>query len=153
MFKFIRAHQMKSVYDVSGRDPHDSGLWHRTCDALTKKRNQSCRRKCSTSGATTCSVRTHVVILKRVNSLQRVCRQCTIPLKTNSNYFGGFWNEEADSNSNFVVAKIIYFERFEFLGVFKVQSHTMWPSMCLCCGLFAPTQFQLECCGVFDDSR
>ena len=25
--------------------------------------------------------------------------------------------------------------------------------MCVCCGLFAPTQFQFECCGVLDDSR
>ena len=23
----------------------------------------------------------------------------------------------------------------------------------MCCGLFAPTQFHFECCGVFDDSR
>ena len=36
--------------------------------------------------------------------------------------------------------------------VFKVQSHTMWVYMCLCCGLFAPTQFHFECCGVLDDS-
>ena len=28
-----------------------------------------------------------------------------IPLKTNSNDFGGFWNELAESNSNFVVAE------------------------------------------------
>ena len=78
--------------------------------------------------------------------------QRTIPLKTNSNDFGCFWNQLADSNSNFVVAEIIFFERFEFFGVFKVQSHTMWLSMCMCCGLFAPTQFQFECCGVRDDS-
>ena len=70
--------------------------------------------------------------------------------KINSNDFGCFWNYLADSNSNFVAA--IFLEGFEFL-VFKVQSHTMWPYMSLCCGLFAPTQFQLECCGVFDDSR
>ena len=25
-------------------------------------------------------------------------------------------------------------------------THTMWLSMCMCCGLFAPTQFQFECC-------
>ena len=36
-------------------------------------------------------------------------------------------------------------------GVFKVQSHTMWLSMCMCCGLFVPTQFHFECCGVRDD--
>ena len=27
-----------------------------------------------------------------------------------------------------------FFEGFDFFGVFKVQSHTMWPYMCLCCG-------------------
>ena len=39
------------------------------------------------------------------------------------------------------------FERFEFLCV-----HATTLSMCLCCGLFAPTQFHFECCGVRDDS-
>ena len=39
-----------------------------------------------------------------------------------------------------------------FFGVSKVQSLTMWPYMCLCCGLFVPTQFQFECCCVRDDS-
>ena len=29
-----------------------------------------------------------------------------------------------------------YFWRIRILGVFKVQSHAMWPYMCLCCGLF-----------------
>ena len=33
----------------------------------------------------------------------------------NSNDFGWFWNKLADWNSNFVVAKIIFFEGFEFL--------------------------------------
>ena len=33
----------------------------------------------------------------------------------NSNDFGVFWNFLADSNSNFVVAKIIFFEGFQFL--------------------------------------
>ena len=28
----------------------------------------------------------------------------------------------------------------------------MWPYMCMCCGLFVPTQFHFECCGVLDDS-
>ena len=46
----------------------------------------------------------------------------------------------------------IFFERFEFFGVFKVQPQAMWPYMCMCCGLFAPTQFHFECCGVRDDS-
>ena len=39
----------------------------------------------------------------------------TIRPEINSNDFGVFWNKLADSNSNFVVAKIIFFERFEFL--------------------------------------
>ena len=34
--------------------------------------------------------------------------------------------------------------------MFEVQSHTMWPYMCMCCGLFVPTQFHFECCGVRD---
>ena len=46
-----------------------------------------------------------------------------------------------------------FFERFEFFGVFKVRSHTMWPYMCMCCGLFVTTQFHFECCGVRDDSQ
>ena len=61
-----------------------------------------------------------------------------------------FWNLLADSNSN-LFSRIFFFERFDFFGVFKVQSHTMWPYMCLCCGLFVPTQFHFECCGVRDD--
>ena len=75
----------------------------------------------------------------------------TMRPKINSNDFGGFGNELADSNSNF--AAEIVFWRIRIFGVFKVQSHTMWPSMCMCCGLFAPTQFHFECCGVFDDAR
>ena len=60
----------------------------------------------------------------------------TIPLKTNSNDFGCFWNQLADSNSNFVVAKILYFfERFEFLVCSKfnhthhvaVHVPVLWP--------------------------
>ena len=31
-------------------------------------------------------------------------------------------------------------------------THTMWPCMCLCCGLFVPTQFHFECCGIRNDS-
>ena len=76
----------------------------------------------------------------------------TIRPETNSNDFGGFVNKVADSNSIFVAAEM-FFERFRIFGVFKVQSHTMWPYMCLCCGLFVPTQFHFECCGVFDESR
>ena len=37
-------------------------------------------------------------------------------------------------------------------GVFKVQSHTTCPYMCLSCGLLTPTQFHFECCGFRDDS-
>ena len=38
-----------------------------------------------------------------------------------------------------------FFWAIRIFGVFKVQSHTMWPYMCLCCGLFVPTQFHFEC--------
>ena len=76
----------------------------------------------------------------------------TIRAKINSNDFGGFWNLLADSNSIFVAAEN-FFERFRNFGVFKVQSDTMWPYMyCMCCGLFVPTQFHFECCGVRDVS-
>ena len=57
----------------------------------------------------------------------------TIPLKTNSNNFGVFWKWWAYSNSNFVVAKMI-FERFEFWCVQSsithnvvVNVHVLWP--------------------------
>ena len=62
----------------------------------------------------------------------------TIPPETNSNDFGGF---------------LELISRFEF-GFRRrgVPSHTMWPCMCMCCGLFVPTQFHFECCGVRDDS-
>ena len=39
----------------------------------------------------------------------------TMRPEINSNDFGGFWNQLADSNSNFVVAKIFFLEGFEFL--------------------------------------
>ena len=45
----------------------------------------------------------------------------------------------------------LFFEGFEFLVCSKFNhTHTMWPYMCLCCGLFVTTQFQFECCGVRD---
>ena len=51
---------------------------------------------------------------------ENLLEEFTIRRKTNSIDFGRFWNELADSNSNFVVATI------RFFGVFKVESHTMW---------------------------
>ena len=57
------------------------------------------------------------------------------------------------SNSNFVVAKIIFFERFEFLVCSKFNhTHHVAVHVACACGLFAPTQFQFECCRVRDDS-
>ena len=58
----------------------------------------------------------------------------TMRAETNSNVFGVFWNL-AESNLNFVVAKIIFFERFEFLVCSKfsdthhvaVNVHVLWP--------------------------
>ena len=53
---------------------------------------------------------------------------------------------------SFVLEAAVEQQRWYF-GVFKVQPHATRLYMCLCCGLFAPTQFRLECCGVLDDSR
>ena len=75
----------------------------------------------------------------------------TIRPKINSNDFGCFWKKLADSNSNFVVANLICLQRFEFLVCSKFN-HPQWSYMCMCCGLFAPTQFHVECCGFRDDS-
>ena len=69
----------------------------------------------------------------------------------NSNDFSGFWNELADSNSIFVVAEI-FLNDSNFWCVQSSITHTMWPYMCMCCGLFAPTHFHFECCGACDDS-
>ena len=44
---------------------------------------------------------------------------------------GGFWNQLADSNSIFFVAKIIFFERFEFLVCSKFN-HTQCGRTCAC---------------------
>ena len=79
----------------------------------------------------------------------------TMRVPTNSNVLGGLGNQLADSNSIFVVAEILFFERFEFFGVFRVPPHATRLYICMCCGLFVPTQFHFECCGVldFDDSR
>ena len=70
------------------------------------------------------------------------------PIRTIS---GGYWNKFADSNSNFVAVKFFQ-NQFEFFGVFGVQSHTMWLYMCICCGLFVPTEFHFECRSVRHDS-
>ena len=77
----------------------------------------------------------------------------TIRPEINSNDFG--WFLELCSRFEFGFRRcgnFCFFERFEFFGVFELLSHTMWLYMCLCCGLFAPTQFHFECCGVLDDS-
>ena len=68
------------------------------------------------------------------------------PIRTISGFL-----ELADSNLIFVAAD--FFERFEFFGVFKVQSHTLCGRTCACavCGLFVPTQFHFELSGVRDD--
>ena len=51
--------------------------------------------------------------------------------KTNSNDFGVFLNLLADSNWNFVVAKIIFFGRFEFLVCSKFN-HMQCGRTCAC---------------------
>ena len=47
--------------------------------------------------------------------------------------------------------KLFFLKDSKFLVCSKFN-HTQWPYMCICCGLFAPTQFHSECCGVFDNS-
>ena len=64
--------------------------------------------------------------------------------------FRGVFEFLADSNSIFVAAGF-FFWTIRIFGVFKVQSHTTWPYMCMCRGLFVPTHFHFECCGVRDD--
>ena len=64
---------------------------------------------------------------------------------------GFFWNYSVDSNSILGAAEFFLFERFEFL-VCSGFKHTVWLSMCLCCGPLAPTPFHFECGGVLDDS-
>ena len=71
--------------------------------------------------------------------------------ETNSNDFGGFGIYLADSNSIFVVVE--FFLMIRIFGVFGNQMHAMRLYMCMCCGLFGPTQFHFECCSVRDDSR
>ena len=65
----------------------------------------------------------------------------------------GFWELLSTFEFDFRRCEILYFLKDSIFGVFKVQSHTMWPYMCMCCGLFVPTQFHFECYGVLDDSR
>ena len=55
----------------------------------------------------------------------------TIRPNINSNDFGSFWNQLADSNSIFVAAEIIFFERFEFVVCLKF-SHTQCGRTCSC---------------------
>ena len=69
------------------------------------------------------------------------------PIRTISGFFGmidGF-EFEFRRRGNYI------FWRIRIFGLFKVQSDTMRPYMCLCCGLCVPTQLQFECCGVRDD--
>ena len=80
------------------------------------------------------------------------CREYTLPfarkpIRTISGFFGINWQIRI----RFLSLRKFFFEAIQIFGVFKVQSHTMWPCMCMCCGLFVPTQFHFECCGVRDD--
>ena len=65
--------------------------------------------------------------------MRRLLRQrksITIRPKINSNDFGSFWKLISRFEFEFG-RRGIFFELFDFFGVFKVQSHTMWPYMCL----------------------
>ena len=61
--------------------------------------------------------------------------------QTNSNDFGGFLESISRFESESRRRGNYFFEGFEFFGVF------MW----MCRGLFVPTQFHFECCGVRDE--
>ena len=88
---------------------------------------------------------------KRVRSISTICAKIiAMRAETNSNDFGFFFLELISRFEFDFLRREIFFERFEFLVV-KVQSHTIWPYVCVCCGLFVPTQFHFECCGVRDD--
>ena len=76
----------------------------------------------------------------------------TMRPEINSNDFGFFLKLISRFEFDLRRCGNFFFGTVRIFGVFKVQSHTLWPYMCLCCGLFVPTQFQFECCGVCDDS-
>ena len=65
--------------------------------------------------------------------------------------FRGFLELISRFEFDFFVAKIIFFERFEFLvcsGSITCDVTVHVPVLCL----FVPTEFQFECYGVIDDS-
>ena len=98
------------------------------------------------------------VLVKEVNLgeptsfLDHVYFGCTMRPEINSNDFGGFLELTSRFEFEFRRRENYIFGTIRIFGVFKVQSHTMWPYMCLCCGLFVPTQFRFECCDFRDDS-
>ena len=67
----------------------------------------------------------------------------TMRAETNSNDFGFFFKLISRFEFEFRRRENDFFERFEFLVSSKFN-HTQWPYMCMCCGLFAPTQFHSE---------
>ena len=56
--------------------------------------------------------------------------------KINSNDFGFFFKKKI-SRFEFDFRHCRFFWTIRIFGVFKFQSYTMWPYMCLYCGLFA----------------
>ena len=77
----------------------------------------------------------------RLKDLDKQLRKCikdkipcgSKPIRTISEFL------ELISRFEFDFRRLGFFcERFKFLVCSKVQSHTMWPSMCLCCGCLCP---------------
>ena len=83
---------------------------------------------------------------------QRAEPQHTIPPEVISNDFWGFLELISRFKFEFRRRGKIFLKDSNFWCVQSSITHTMWLLMCMCCGLFAPTQFHFECCCVWDDS-
>ena len=76
----------------------------------------------------------------------------TIRPKINSNDFGSFWNQLADSNSIFLSLRKLYFlNDSNFWCVQSSVTHNVAVHVHVLWLVCAHTQFHFECCGVGDD--
>ena len=91
--------------------------------------------------------------LHAVSRFQRVREsQVTIRPKINSNDFGWFLELISRFEFEFCRRGNFFVNDSNFLVCSKFNHTQCGPYMCLCCGLFVPTQFLFECCGVCDNS-
>ena len=65
--------------------------------------------------------------------------------KTNSND-KVFFGINKQIRIRFSLLRKFCFLMIRIFGVFGVESYAMRLYLCMCCGLFAPTQFHFECC-------